>query len=150
MRRQGAVVPLKRLGPLVERVNFGIVRVYLDDIQEIFLILKELTQDVRIQADDFVATEPQDLLDISSDTINELTIVATQPSVTVTLSAKAATLEATDADNATLGALKRIGERMRHRRRPTKRLLWNGDQPPVLGAVAIGLSIVAWFLQVMC
>ena len=85
-------MPLKRLGPLVERINFGIVRVYLDDIQEIFLILKELTQDVRIQADDFVATEPQDLLDISSDTINELTIVATQPSVTVTLSANAATL----------------------------------------------------------
>jgi hypothetical protein len=35
---------------------------------------------------------------------------------------------------------------MRHRRRPTKRLLWNGDQPPVLGAVAIGLSIVALVL----
>jgi hypothetical protein len=113
-------VPLKRRGPIVERISLGIVRVYLDDLQEIFSILKELTGEVRIQADDFVATEPQDLLDISSKTINELTIVATQPSVTVTLSGNAATLEATDADNSTLGALKRIEERMRHRRRPLK------------------------------
>ena len=105
-------MPLKRRGPLVQRISFGIVRVYLDDIQEIFSILKELTAEVRIQADDFVATEPQDLLDISSGTINELTIVATQPNVTVTLSGKAATLEATDPDNSTLGALKRIEERM--------------------------------------
>jgi hypothetical protein len=63
-------VPLKRRGPLVERISFGIVRVYWDDIQEIFSILKEVSDDVRIQADDFVATEPQDLLDISSGTIN--------------------------------------------------------------------------------
>jgi hypothetical protein len=146
MRRRGAVVPLKRRGPLVERISFGIVRVYLDDIQEIFLILKELTDGVRIQADDFVATEPQDLLDISSETINELTIVATQPNVTVTLSGNTATLEATDADNATLGALKRIEERMRLRRRPTKRLLWYADQPPILVVVAIGLSILALVL----
>jgi hypothetical protein len=46
-------VPLKRRGPLVERISFGIVRVYLDDIQEIFSILKEVAADVRIQADDF-------------------------------------------------------------------------------------------------
>ena len=49
-------MPLERQKPLVERINFGIVRVYLDDIQEIFSILKELTAEVRIQADDFVAT----------------------------------------------------------------------------------------------
>jgi hypothetical protein len=127
MRRRRVVVPLKRRGPLVERISFGIVRVYLDDIQEIFSILKEVADDVRIQADDFVATEPQDLLDISSKTINELTIVATQPSVTVTLSGKTATLEATDADMATLGAVKRIEERMRHRRRRLKRLIWKND-----------------------
>jgi hypothetical protein len=55
MRRRGAVVPLKRGGPLVERINLGIVRVYLDDIEEIFSILKEIANEVRIQADDFVA-----------------------------------------------------------------------------------------------
>jgi hypothetical protein len=110
-----------------------------------FSILKELTNDVRIQADDFVATEPQDLLDISSGTIDELTIVTTQPSVTVTLSGKTATLEATDADNMTLGALKRIEERMRTRRRPLKRFLWttNDKQPPTLVGFAIALGIVA-------
>jgi hypothetical protein len=127
-------VPLKRRGPLVERISFGIVRVYLDDIQEIFSILRELTDDVRIQADDYVATEPQDLLDISSDTINELTIVATQPSVTVTLSGKTATLEATDADTMTLGATKRIEERMGQCRRPLKRVLWAKDKMPTLVA----------------
>jgi hypothetical protein len=142
-------VPLKRRGPLVERINLGIVRVYLDDIQEIFSILKELTNDVRIQADDFVATEPQDLLDMSSDTINELTIVATQPSVTVTLSGKTATLEATDADMATLGAVKRIEERMRHRRRPLKRLLWNKDQPPALVGFTLILGVAALVLAVL-
>jgi hypothetical protein len=138
-------VPLKRRGPLVERISFGFVRVYLDDIQEIFSILKEVAADVRIQADDFVATEAQDLLDISSDTIDELTIVATQPSVTVTLSGSTATatLEATDADMATLGAVKRIEERMRHCRRPLKKLLWNKDQPPALVGLAIGLGILS-------
>jgi hypothetical protein len=136
-------VPLKRRGPLVERISFGIVRVYLDDIQEIFSILKEVAADVRIQADDFVATEPQDLLDISSDTINELTIVATQPSVTVTLSGKTATLEATDADMMTLGATKRIEERMRQRRRPLKRVLWNKDKTPFLVGAAFTLSLVS-------
>lgn len=75
MRRRRGCCATKRRVPLVERISFGIVRVYLDDIQEIFSILKELTAEVRIQADDFVATEPQDLLDISSDAINELTIV---------------------------------------------------------------------------
>jgi hypothetical protein len=149
MRRRGALVPLKRLGPLVERINFGIVRVYLDDIQEIFSILKELTQDVRIQADDFVATEPQDLLDISSKTIDELTIVATQPSVTVTLSGKTATLEATDADMTTLGAVKRIEEGMRHRRRPLKKLLWNNEQPPALVGLTLVLNIAALVLAVL-
>jgi hypothetical protein len=143
-------VPLKRRGPLIERINFGIVRVYLDDIQEIFSILKEVADEVRIQADDFVATEPQDLLDMPSDSINELTIVATQPSVTVTLSGEAATLEATDADNSTLGALKPIEERMGQRRRPLKRLLWNKDQinPPVLVGLTIGLGILAVVLAV--
>jgi hypothetical protein len=136
-------MPLKRRGPLVERISFGIVRVYLDDIQEIFSTLKEVAGDVRIQADDFVATEPQDLLDISSDAINELTIVATQPNVTVTLSRNTATLEATDADMATLGASKRIEERMRQRRRPLKRLLWNTDQPPALVGLALVLSLVS-------
>jgi hypothetical protein len=118
----------------------------LDDIQETFSILKEVADDVRIQADDFVATEPQDLLDISSDTINELTIVATQPNVTVTLSRNTATLEATDADMATLGASKRIEERMLQCRRPLKRLLWNKDQPPALVLIAIILSIAAFVL----
>ena len=142
-------MPLKRRGPLVERISFGIVRVYLDDMQEIFSILKELTDDVRIQADDFVATEPQDLLDISSETINELTIVATQPNVTVTLSGNTATLEATDADNTTLGAVKRIEERMRQRRRPLKKLLWNKDQPPALVGLAIALGLVAFVLSIV-
>jgi hypothetical protein len=136
-------MPLKRRGPLVERINFGIVRVYLDDIQEIFSILKEVADEVRIQADDFVATEPQDLLDMSSDTINELTIVATQPSVTVTLSGKTATIEATDADMATLGAVKRIEERMGQRRRPLKWLLWNKEQPPLLVIAAFALGILS-------
>jgi hypothetical protein len=117
-------VPLKRRGPLVERIDFGIVRIYLDDIQEIFSILKEIAHEVRIQADDFVATEPEDLLDISSKTIDQLTIVATQPNATVTLSANSATVEATDADNNTLGALKRIEELMRGRRRRFKRFVW--------------------------
>jgi hypothetical protein len=148
MRRRGAVVPLKRRGPLVERISLGIVRVYLDDIQEIFSILKELTQDVRIQADDFVATEPQDLLDMSSDTINELTIVATQPSVTVTLSGKTATLEATDADTMTLGATKRIEERMRQRRRPLKKLLWNAEHTPLLVLIASGLGLLSLVLAI--
>jgi hypothetical protein len=141
-------VPLKRRGPLVERINFGIVRVYLDDIQEIFSILKEASDDVRIQADDFVATEPQDLLDISSKTINELTIVATQPNVTVTLSRDSASLEATDADMTTLGAVKRIEERMRHRRRRLKRLIWKNDQPPLLMIVALGLGIMSVVLAI--
>jgi len=51
---------------------------------------------------------------------------------------------------ATLGAVKRIEERMRNRRRPLKRLLWNTDQPPglviiatILGIVALGLVIAA-------
>jgi hypothetical protein len=150
MRRRGAVVPLKRRGPLVERISFGIVRVYLDDIQEIFSTLKELTDDVRIQADDFVAPEPQDLLDISSDTINELTIVATQPNVTVTLSGNTATLEATDADMATHGAVKRIEERMRNRRRPLKKLLWRrGDQPPALAGLAIALGLLAFVFAIV-
>jgi hypothetical protein len=43
-------VPLERQKPLVERINFGIVRVYLDDIQEIFSILRELTDDVKSRA----------------------------------------------------------------------------------------------------
>jgi hypothetical protein len=141
-------VPLKRRGPLVERINFGIVRVYLDDIQEIFSILKEASDDVRIQADDFVATEPQDLLDISSKTINELTIVATQPNVTVTLSRDSASLEATDADMTTLGAVKRIEERMRHRRRRLKRLIWKNDQPPLLVIAALGLGIMSVVLAI--
>jgi hypothetical protein len=146
MRRRRAVVPLKRRGPLVERISFGIVRVYLDDIQEIFSILKEVADEVRIQADDFVATEPQDLLDISSKTINELTIVATQPSVTVTLSGKTATLEATDADMTALGAVKRIEERMRHRRRRLKRLIWNTEQPPGLVIIPFALGILSLVL----
>jgi hypothetical protein len=75
MRQRGAVVPLKRRAPLVEGLSFGIVRVYLDDIQEIFSILRELTDDVRIQTDDYIATEPQDLLQIPSDTINELAML---------------------------------------------------------------------------
>ena len=134
-------MPLKRRGPLVERISFGIVRVYLDDIQEIFSILKEVSDEVRIQADDFVATEPQDLLDMSSDTINELTIVATQPSVTVTLSGKTATLEATDADTMTLGAVKRIEERMGQRRRPLKKVLWTTkDKTPGLVGAAFLLK----------
>jgi hypothetical protein len=109
MWRRGAVVPLERRRPLVERTNFGIVRVYLDDIQEILSALKETSHEVRIQADDFAATEPQDLLDISSDTIDELTIVGTQPNVTITLSVNTATLEATDADMPTLGAVEGSG-----------------------------------------
>jgi hypothetical protein len=141
-------VPLKRQKPLVERISFGMVRVYLDDIQEIFSVLKELTQDVRIQADDFVATEPQDLLDISSKAIDELTIVATQPSVTVTLSGKTATLEATDADTMTLGATKRIEERMRQRRRPLKKVLWNAEHTPLLVLVASGLGLLALVLAI--
>lgn len=148
MRRRGAVVPLKRRGPLVERISFGIVRVYLDDIQEIFSILKEVADEVRIQADDFVATEPQDLLDISSDTINELTIVATQPNVTVTLSGETATLEATDADTMTLGATKRIEERMRQRRRPLKKVLWTKEKTPALVGLAIILGLIALALAV--
>jgi hypothetical protein len=143
MQQRRAVVPLKRRGPLVERISFGIVRVYLDDIQEIFSILKELTADVRIQADDFEATDPQDLLDISSDTIDELTIVASQPNVTVSLSGKAATLEATDPDNSTLGALKRIEERVDQRRRPLKKVLWNTNREPFLVAIAFLLGIVS-------
>jgi hypothetical protein len=126
-------VPLKRRGPLVERISFGIVRVYLDDIQEIFSILKEVAGDVRIQADDFVATEPQDLLDISSKTIDELTIVATQQNVTVTLSGQTATIEVTDADTMTLGAVKRIEELMRRRRRRLKRFVFG---EPFLGLMA--------------
>ena len=139
-------MPLKRRGPLVKRINFGIVRVYLDDVQEMYSILKETAGEVRIQADDFVATEPQDLLDISSGTINELTIVATQPNVTVTLSGKAATLEATDPDNSTLGALKRIEERMGLRHRPFKRVLWNTDKIPALVGTAFLLGLVSLVL----
>jgi hypothetical protein len=150
MRRRGAVVPLERQKPLVERINFGIVRVYLDDIQEIFSILRELTDDVRIQADDYGATEPQDLLQIQPATISELTIVATQPSVTVTLSGKTATLEATDADTMTLGATKRIETRMRQCRRPLKRLLWttNDKQPPTLVAFAFIVGLIALVLAI--
>jgi hypothetical protein len=142
-------MPLKRRGPLVERISFGIVRVYLDDIQETFSILKEVAGDVRIQADDFVAIEPQDLLDISSDTINELTIVATQPNVTVTLSGNTATLEATDADMTTLGATKRIEERMRQRRRPLKRLLWSTENTPALLGLTAVLSIASFVFGVL-
>jgi hypothetical protein len=152
VRRRRAVVPLKRRGPIVERINFGIVRVYLDDIQEIFSILKELTDEVRIQADDFVATEPQDLLEMSSKTINELTIVATQPSVTVTLSGKTATLEATDADTMTLGAVKRIEERMGQRRRPLKKVLWTAkDKTPglVVAAFILGLASLVLILLLL-
>jgi hypothetical protein len=150
MRRRGAVVPLKRRGPLVERIDFKFVRVYLDDIKEIFSILRELTDDVRIQADDYVATEPQDLLEIHSDTINELTIVATQPSVTVTLSDKTAALEATDVydDNSALGALKRIEERMRHRRRPLKKVLWTTNKMPSLVLIALLLGLMSLVLAV--
>jgi hypothetical protein len=148
MRRRGTVVPLKRRGPLVERINFGIVRVYLDDIQEMFSILKEIADEVRIQADGFVATEPKDLLDIPSDAINELTIVATQPNVTVTLSRNTATLEATDADTMTLGAVKRIEERMRHRRRPLKKVLWNTKKMPSLAIIAIVLGLISVVLAI--
>lgn len=143
-------MPLKRRGPLVERISFGIIRVYLDDIEEIFSILSELTNDVRIQADDFVATEPQDLLDISSKTINELTIVATQPNVTVTLSGDTATLEARDAYNTTLGAVKRIEEVVRHRRRRLKRVIWKTqEQPPILVATAFALGILSLVLMLV-
>jgi hypothetical protein len=150
MRRRGAVVPLERREPLVDRIKFGIVRVYLDDIQEIFSILRELTDDVRIQADDYVATEPQDLLEIRSDAINELTIVATQPNVTVTLSGKTATLEATDvyADNSALGAMKRIKDRMDQRRRPLKKLLWIKEKTPLLVIIAITLGFFSLLLAI--
>ena len=137
-----AVMTLKRRGPLVERISFGIVRVYLEDIQEIFSILQEVAKSVRIQADDFVATEPRDLLDISSETISDMSIVAVEPSVTVTLSKNTATMEATDADMATLGALKRIEELMRRRRRPFKRWVWNPGPNPLSPVVAVFLALI--------
>jgi hypothetical protein len=127
MRRRGTVVPLKRRGPLVERISFGIVRVYYEDIEEICTILAKVTSSVRIQADEFVATEPRDLLDMPSEVINRLQIVATEPSVTITLSANLAAAEATDADMGTLGALRRIEELMRGRRRRLKRFVWSSS-----------------------
>jgi hypothetical protein len=66
--------------------------------------------------------------------------------VTVTLSGKTATLEATDADMTTLGAVKRIEERMRHRRRRLKRLIWTTEQPPGLVIIALTLGILSLVL----
>ena len=133
-------MPLKRRGPLVERINFGIVRVYYEDIEEICRILGKVTSSVRIQADEFVATEPRDLLDMPSDVINRLQIVATEPSVTITLSADVAAVEATDADMSTLGALRRIEELMRGRRRPLKRFVWSDPWSGSLFALAAAVS----------
>jgi hypothetical protein len=121
---------LQRRGPLVESVKFGMVRVYLEDIEEIFQVLEKLAKSVRIQADDFVATDPQDLVDIPAEVIDSLTLVATEPSITVTLSKYVASAEATDADMTTLGALKRIEEIVRKRNRPFKKFIWSISTPP--------------------
>jgi hypothetical protein len=135
MRRRGAAVPLKRRGPLVERRNFGIVRVYLEDIEEITAILGQVAASVRIQADEFVTTDPSDMLDMPSDVINSLSIVAVDPSITITLSGTAATAEATDPDMVVLGALTKIEELLQRRRRRLKFFIWSGggDDPKSWG-----------------
>jgi hypothetical protein len=76
-------------------------------------------------------------------------MVATQPNVTVTLSGKTATIEATDADMTTLGAVKRIEELVRHRRRRLKRVIWNAEQPPGLVVLAILLGVAAIVLAII-
>ena len=66
---------LQRRGPLVESIKFGMVRVYLEDIAEIFEVLDKIAKSVRIQADDFLATDPQDLIDIPARVIDKLTLL---------------------------------------------------------------------------
>jgi hypothetical protein len=143
MRRRRAVVPLRRRGPLVERRNFGIVRVYLDDIEEITAILGQVAASVRIQADEFVTTDPSDMLDMPSDVINSLSIVAVDPSITITLSRTAATAEATDPDMVVLGALTKIEELLQRRRRRLKFFIWSGggDDPSSLGTSILFLIL---------
>lgn len=135
-------MPLKRRGPLVERRNFGIVRVYLEDIEEITAILGQVAASVRIQADEFVTTDPSDMLDMPSDVINSLSIVAVDPSITITLSRTTATAEATDPDLVVLGALTKIEELLQRRRRRLKFFTWSGgDDPSSLGTSILSLIL---------
>ena len=71
--------------------------------------------------------------------------------MTVTLSRKVATLEATDVydDNSALGALKRIEERMGQRRRPLKKVLWTKDKAPGLVSIASILAVASLALIVL-
>ena len=50
---------LKRRGPLVERIDFGIVRVYLEDVKEVYVLLAQIAKSVRIQADDLWRLNPR-------------------------------------------------------------------------------------------
>ena len=92
-----------------------------------------------------MATEPEDLVDFPSEVIDSLSIVATEPSVRVTLSRSTAAVEATDADMVTLGALRRIEDLMRSRRRALKKFvldLSSGGGSVLVGALGAVVTTV--------
>lgn len=140
-------MPLRRQEPLSKEWDFGLLRLYIEDLEEIVKTLSEVASDIVIEADDFVADSVQDLRELDKSYIDRLVIRCETVRLELTLSKGAARLVVLDPSIPVEGAIARIESMMQQRRRqPTTRLAWFTPYSPgdgALGGAFVALIIIA-------
>jgi VIT1/CCC1 family predicted Fe2+/Mn2+ transporter len=111
-------MPLRRQVPASEETQFGLVRVYVDDIERMVSILNDAASNVSITADGYSADSPTDLLEMESKFIDELVLKTSDPEIELILSQRRASISRVDPGMTTQGAVALIADYVnRHNRR---------------------------------
>jgi hypothetical protein len=98
-------MPLRRQVPASEETQFGLVRVYVDDIERMVSILNDAASNVSITADGYSADSPTDLLEMESKFIDELVLKTSDPEIELILSQRRASISRVDPGMTTQGAV---------------------------------------------
>lgn len=110
-------MPLRRKSEVWDKTEFGSVRIYLDDIEKIFVMLRQISSDIRIEADDYIAEKPSDLEELEATRIGRLIIASSDPKIEIEFSHIAAVARVYDTQLAATGAVAQIDSYLRRRRR---------------------------------
>jgi hypothetical protein len=110
-------VPLRRKSEVWDKTEFGSVRIYLDDIEKIFIVLSQISSNIRIEADDYIAERPSDLAELEASRIRTLIITSSDPKIELEFSRAAAVARVYDTGVAAFGAVAQIDSYLQRRRR---------------------------------
>jgi hypothetical protein len=109
-------VALKPIGPSVQRVSLGALRVWRDDIAEMVDLVAQVTpnQQVTLRTDKYVLDAVDDLDNAEESTLAQLVVTGDGARVRLTLGPRASVLEVRDPDLRLRGFIQEV-QRVAHR-----------------------------------